>query len=303
MSRLSLLLCLLWGALSASAFSHEKPEATFPIWPDGKVPESRGTDPAKDIPTLTPYWPAADKATGAAMIVCPGGGYGKLADHEGRDYALWLAERGIAGFVLKYRLGSHGYRHPAMMLDAQRAIRHIRSHAAEWNLDPGKIGIMGSSAGGHLASTALTNFDAGNPSSADEIERVSSRPDLGVLCYPVITMGEFTHKGSKRNLLGESPSADLVKLLSNELQVTPRTPPCFIWHTRDDQGVPVRNALDFAEALLKNQVPYELYIPEKGKHGLGLGIRNYQPGVTDPSQLLPWTVVLDSWLKLHRFIP
>ncbi|MFT3990658.1 MAG: alpha/beta hydrolase [Luteolibacter sp.] len=281
--------------------SAQQPQSAFPLWPEGNVPEAQGVDPLKDIPTLTPYWPSEDKATGAAMIICPGGGYGKLADHEGKDYALWLAERGIAGFVLKYRLGSNGYRHPAMIHDAQRAIRQVRSHAVEWKLDPAKIGIMGSSAGGHLASTALTHFDAGNATSADPVERVSSRPNLGVLCYAVITMGDFTHEGSKKNLLGENPSSGLVRLLSSELQVTPETPPCFIWHTRDDQAVPVRNSLDFAEALLKNKVPYELYIPQNGKHGLGLGVKGYQPGITDPKTLLPWTVAFDSWLKLQHY--
>src|SRR5205814_5810147 len=173
----------------------------------------------KDIPTLTPYWPDPEKATGAALVICPGGGYGGLAPHEGVDYARFMNEHGVAGFVLKYRLGSAGYRHPAMLQDAARAMRTVRARAAEWKLDPRKIGIMGSSAGGHLASTLLTHFDAGRSDAPDAIERQSSRPDLGILCYPVITMGERTHQGSKNNLLGKDPSPELVKLLSNELQV------------------------------------------------------------------------------------
>ena len=182
----------------------------------------------KDIPTLTPFLPAPEKATGAAIVVCPGGGYGGLAGHEGKDYALWLNELGIAAFVLKYRLGSGGYRHPIMLNDAARAIRPVRARAAEWKLDANRIGIMGSSAGGHLASTLLTHFDAGNPNSDDPIEKVSSRPNLGILCYAVISMtNELTHGGSRNNLLGNNPDDELVKLLSNELQVTKETPPTF----------------------------------------------------------------------------
>lgn len=158
-----------------------------------------------------------------------------------------------------------------MLNDAARAIRLVRSRAAEWKVDPKRIGVMGSSAGGHLASTILTHFDAGQADAADPIDRVSSRPDLGVLCNPVITMGEFTHGGSKKNLLGENPSPELVELLSNEKQVTKETPPTFLFHTYADPGVPVENALLFAEALRKNHVPFDLHIYEKGGHGMGLG--------------------------------
>src|SRR5947207_2203636 len=179
-----------------------QPTNVFPLWPD-VVPGALGSA-AQDIPTLTPFFPAPGKATGAALIVCPGGAYGKLAPHEGRDYARWLNEHGITGFVLKYRLGPDGYRHPAMLQDAARAVRLVRARATEWNLDPKRIGIIGSSAGGHLASTLLTHFDAGKP-NADSVDRQSSRPDLGILCYPVITMGQFTHQGSKHNLLGNNP--------------------------------------------------------------------------------------------------
>lgn len=285
------------------SISHaEGPVEVMPLWPVGKVPETHGTDPAKDIPTLTPFWPEAARSTGAAMIVCPGGGYRMLADHEGKAYAAWLAERGVAAFVLKYRLGSNGYQHPAMMYDVQRAIRLVRSYAAEWKIDPGRIGVMGSSAGGHLASTALTHFDAGKADAEDPIERVSSRPDLGVLCYAVITMGEHTHEGSKTSLLGPNPSPELVELLSSERQVTKETPPCFLWHTRDDQAVSVRNSLDFAEALLRSGVPYELHIFQSGRHGLGMGVKDYVPGRTDESSLHPWTRNLEAWLKDQRFV-
>lgn len=272
----------------------------IPLWPDG-APDAKGADPVNDIPTLTPFLPAAESATGAAMVICPGGGYGGLAEHEGRDYALWLSERGIAGFVLKYRLGSKGYRHPVMLNDVTRAIRVVRSRAADWKLNPRRIGVMGSSAGGHLASTAMTHFDAGRPDAADPVERVSSRPDLGVLCYPVISMGPLTHEGSRNNLLGPNPSPELITQLSSELQVTKDTPPCFLWHTRDDAVVKVENSLEFATALLKHGVRFDLHIYDTGRHGLGLGVRGYEPGKTDPSSLLPWTHDLSYWLKLQGF--
>jgi acetyl esterase/lipase len=292
----TLMAALLITTVAAGA----EPGEPIPLWPNG-APGARGTDAAKDIPTITPYLPAADKATGAAVVVCPGGGYGALAGHEGRDYALWLNERGVAAFVLKYRLGSHGYRHPAMLHDVQRAVRLVRSRAGEWKLDAARIGVMGSSAGGHLASTALTHFDAGQPDAADPVERVSSRPDLGILCYPVISMGQLGHAGSRKNLLGENPSPELVALLSSELRVTKDTPPTFVWHTRDDPVVDVRNALAFASALLDKGVPFDLHVYQTGRHGLGLGVRPYEPGKTDPKELLPWTVDLAYWLKLQGF--
>src|SRR5262245_25245669 len=189
-------------------------EDSFPLWPEG-APGALGKS-SNDIPTLTVFLPPADKASGAAIVVCPGGGYGGLAPHEGADYALFLNQQGVTAFVLRYRLGSQGYRHPRMLEDAQRAIRTVRARAAEWKIDPKRVGIMGSSAGGHLASTALTHFDAGSSNDPDPIERQSSRPDVGILCYAVITMGPNTHQGSKNNLLGKEPSPGLVELLSNE---------------------------------------------------------------------------------------
>ena len=184
----SLAMAALFGWLASA---QAQPTNSFPLWPDG-APGALGTAD-KDIPTLTPYLPEPAKATGAAIVICPGGGYANLAAHEGAQYARFLNESGIAGFVLKYRLASGGYHHPAMLQDAARALRTVRACAGEWNLDPKRIGIMGSSAGGHLASTLLTHFDAGKPDAADPIERQSSRPDLGILCYAVIAMEGHTH--------------------------------------------------------------------------------------------------------------
>ena len=283
--------------LGVSALSYAQSTNPIPLWPNG-APGALGKED-KDIPTLTAFFPTPDKATGAAMVICPGGGYGGLAPHEGEAYALFLRDNGIAGFVLKYRLGSAGYRHPVMLQDVSRALRLVRANASEWKLDPNRIGIMGSSAGGHLASTLLTHFDSGKADSEDLIERQSSRPDLGILCYPVITMGEFTHAGSKKNLLGENPSPELVKELSNELQVTKDTPPTFIFHTAEDKAVPVENSLAFASALKKAGVPFDLHIYEKGPHGMGLGFRVYAP--YDPAKLHPWTKDCEFWLKLHGF--
>ena len=276
------------------ASAQAQPTTSFPLWPDG-APGALGKAD-KDIPTLTPYWPDPAKATGASVVICPGGGYGGLANHEGEHYARFLNESGIAGFVLKYRLGSAGYRHPVMLQDAARAVRLVRTRAGEWKLDPKRIGIMGSSAGGHLASTLLTHFDAGKPDAADPIERASSRPDLGILCYAVITMGEYTHRGSRSNLLGNDPSPELIRELSNELQVTKDTPPCFIWHTYEDNAVPVENSLQFAEAMRKAGVPFDLHIYQKGSHGIGLGT-----GEWNPEKRHPWTRDLVYWLKVQGF--
>lgn len=265
----------------------------------GDAPGALGTAD-KDIPTLTPYLPKAGRASGAAMVICPGGGYGHLAKSEGEDYALWLNDHGITGFVLKYRLGPNGYRHPAPLQDASRAIRFIRANATKWNIDPHRVGIIGSSAGGHLASTLMTHFDSGKPDAADPIERQSSRPDLGILCYPVITMGEKGHKGSRHSLLGDAPSPELIKNLSNELQVTKDTPPCFLYHSTTDRSVPVENSLMFAEALRKAGVPFDLHIYENGTHGSGLGLTH--PSNYDPQHLHPWTTNCIYWLQQHGFV-
>ena len=278
--------------LTTLLLAHADMKNAIPLWSDG-APGALGTS-SNDIPTLTPYL-CESNATGAAMVICPGGGYGILAPHEGNDYALWLNQHGVTCFVLKYRLGSHGYHHPAMLNDAAHAVRWVRAHADDYKLDTKRVGIMGSSAGGHLTATLLTHYDAGDTNSTDEIERQSSRPDLGILCYAVITMGEFTHQGSKNNLLGNNPAPELVKLLSNELQVTSNTPPCFLWTTFEDQAVPMENTMLFAEALRKNHVPFALQIYEKGPHGIGLG------GKKTSAILHPWTGDCLFWLKQRGF--
>lgn len=282
----SYLICL--ATLLVACQLQASTEPLILLWPDGAPGALGNAD--KDSPTITPYLPAAEIATGVAIVICPGGGYGGLAKHEGEGYALWLNEHGVAGFVLKYRLGSNGYRHPVMLQDAARAVRLVRAKAATWKIDPARVGIMGSSAGGHLASTLLTHFDNGKPEAADPIERQSSRPDLGILCYAVITMGPNTHTGSRRNLLGDNPSPELVRLLSNELQVTPQTPPCFIWHTYEDKAVKVENSLDFALALRQAGVPFDLHIYQKGGHGMGLGKDH------------PWPTDCLFWLKAQKFV-
>jgi len=274
--------------------SHAEVLSPIPLWPNG-APGALGAR-SQDIPTLTPYLPEATNATGAAMVICPGGGYAHLAPHEGNDYALWLNQHGITCFVLKYRLGSSGYHYPVEFEDGTRALRWARAHAADYKIDPHRIGIMGSSAGGHLASTLLTHFDSGNTNADDPIERQSSRPDLGILCYAVITMGEYTHQGSKENLLGKHPSGKLVKLLSNELQVRTNTPPCFIWCTYEDKTVPMENSLMFAEALRKNHVPFDLHVYQKGGHGMGL---KDKPPFAHPH---PWAADCLFWLKQQGWV-
>lgn len=265
--------------------------APLPLWLES-TPGALGTAD-HDIPTLSPYLPDPEIATGAAMVVFPGGGYGGLAGHEGDGYAKWLVEHGIAALVVKYRLGSHGYRHPTMWNDAARAVRLTRALAGEWNLDPERIGVIGSSAGGHLASTIVTQFDAGDPNASDLVERESSRPDLGILCYPVISMtSPHTHQGSKKNLLGEAPVLEVLTRLSSELQVTPNTPPCFVWHTWEDPIVDVENAIEFAAALRRNGVRSELHIYELGGHGIGTG------PLDDPHR---WTADCIAWLQERGF--
>jgi len=268
---------------------------TFPLWPEG-APGARGTE-ARDVPTLTVFLPAPETATGAAIVICPGGGYGHLADHEGSHYARWLNQQGIAGFVLKYRLGSSGYRHPAMLQDAARAIRTVRARSAEWQLDSNRVGIMGSSAGGHLASTLLAHWEKGNTNATDAVAQQSSRPDLAILCYPVITMTDpFTHKGSRANLLGTNPPPELLRELSAELQVNPSSPPCFIWSTEEDKTVAVENSLALATALRRAGVKFDLHIYERGPHGIGLGNKNF-----DLAQFHPWTRDCEFWLRERKF--
>lgn len=265
----------------------------MPLW-EGAAPHAHGNEPS-DIPAITPYLPKHGQRNGAAMVICPGGGYGALAAHEGHDYALWLNALGITCFVLHYRLGSNGYRHPTMLHDAARAMRTVRAQSERWSIDPQRIGIMGSSAGGHLAATLLTQWDAGQADATDAVERFSARPDLGILCYPVISMGPLAHEGSKHNLLGANPPDALAQLLSNELQVTAHTPPCFIWHTWEDQAVPVEHSLLFATALARHGVPFDLHVFQNGQHGLGL---NDTPPFGNAH---PWSNALRAWLDIQGF--
>jgi acetyl esterase/lipase len=274
---------VLFAALaSAQAPSGPAPEL---LWPNG-APGALGTAD-EDKPSITPY--LAKSPNGTAVVVCPGGGYGALAmDHEGVQIAKWLNSLGISAFVLKYRLGPK-YHHPAMINDAQRAIRTVRSRAEVLHIQPDRIGIWGFSAGGHLASTAATHFDSGDPNAADPIDRAGSRPDFAILSYPVISLGEFAHVGSRNNLLGKNPDPKLVEDLSNDLRVTAQTPPTFLFHTTADATVPVENSVRFYLALRKAGVPAELHIFQNGPHGVGLA-------PTDAT-LSAWGGLLANWLR------
>ncbi|MFD1956198.1 alpha/beta hydrolase [Paenibacillus thailandensis] len=258
------------------------------IWPEG---HPNGESLNGEKATVTPYLLQADKPL-SAVIVFPGGGYGMRAEHEGKPIAEWLNRIGIQAFVLDYRVAPH--KHPVPMNDAKRAVRLVRSRAAEFGVDPGRVGILGFSAGGHLASTVGTHHDPGDAESADPLERFSSRPDLMVLCYPVITLGEYRHDGSRVNLLGEDAPEELVELLSNEKQVAADTPPAFLWHTADDGAVPVENSLMFAAALSRNRVPHELHVYESGRHGLGLA--EAEPETST------WPMLCERWLRRRGFI-
>src|SRR5271157_5993736 len=259
---------------------------TFPLWENG-APGALGQEDS-DIPTLT-YYPALGEIP-TAVIVAPGGGYSFLAiNHEGRQIANWLNAMGISAFVLKYRLGPR-YHHPIELGDAQRAIRLVRTHATEYGVKPDRIGMMGFSAGGHLTSTAETHFDSGNASAADPIDRASSRPDFAILGYPVISFtAPYTHKGSAQALLGDSPDPKLLENLSSDLQVTPHTPPTFLFSTSADTGVPPENSVAFYLALHKANVPAELHIFQKGPHGVGLDLSDVALG--------EWPKLLINWLR------
>ncbi len=275
----------------ASGVKADTPPA-LRLWP-GDAPGAQGQAEA-DIPTITVYSPPEGKANGGAVVVCPGGGYGMLADHEGRPVAEWLNTIGVTGIVLKYRLGPR-YHHPVEMGDAARALRTVRAKAKEWGLDPQRIGILGFSAGGHLASTAATHFDDGDPHAADPIDRESSRPNAAILIYPVISLQPpYGHMGSRENLLGKTPADALVELLSNEKHVTAQTPPTFLVHTADDEGVPCENSLEFALACRKAGVPVELHLYAHGPHGFGMA-------PNDPV-LGAWPAACAAWLKTRGFL-
>ncbi len=274
------LVLLLGAAAGAQTLAPE------PLWPNG-APGALGTAP-EDKPSITPY--LAKSPNGTAVIVCPGGSYTHLAmEKEGSDVAKWLNSLGISAFVLQYRLGPK-YHHPAMIHDAQRAIRTVRTRAASMHIQPDRIGIWGFSAGGHLASTAATHFDAGDPNAADPIDRAGSRPDFAILAYPVISLNsEYAHVGSRTYLLGPNPDPKLVDELSNDQRVTPQTPPTFLFHTTTDATVPVENSVRFYLALRKAGVPAEMHIFQNGPHGVGLA-------PTDAT-LSAWTGLLANWLR------
>lgn len=277
----------------AQQLEHEGIPREMPLWANG-APGALGNED-RDKPTLT-YYPAYGRdLPGTAVIVCPGGGYGALAmNHEGRQVANWLNALGITAFVLKYRLGPR-YHHPIELGDAQRAIRTVRARAHEFGVSPDRIGIMGFSAGGHLASTAETHFDGGNAGAADPIDRAGSRPDFAILAYPVISFtAPYTHRGSERNLLGENPDPKLAEDLSNELRVTPETPPTFLFTTSADKAVPAENSIAFYLALHKAGVPAELHVFEKGPHGVGLDLK-------DPA-LSEWPTLLANWLRARGLL-
>jgi len=278
---------IIFMACSIPAMAQFDP-VTLPLYetvPNWKSSDEKEEVVADDIalvrkvqePNIQVFLPSKRNATRQAVVICPGGGYAVLAyDWEGTDIAKWLNSQGIAAIVLKYRLPSPVSQvspHDVPLMDAQRAMRMVRQHAEEWNIDPQQIGIMGFSAGGHLASTLGTHYDAGDAGAKDPIETFNSRPDFMILGYPVISLKEHVaHIGSRNNLLGKSPSDDLVEKFSNELQVTEDTPPSFIFHSQDDTGVPVQHSLLFYEALVRAKVPAEMHLYPKGGHGYSLGI-------------------------------
>jgi acetyl esterase/lipase len=253
--------------------------APIPLWPEG-VPgakaigdekvESGGRISNVSNPTLTYFPPAVDRPNGTTAIICPGGGYSMLSfEREGVQYANWLSTLGVSSFVLKYRLGEFG--HPAPLQDVLRAIRFVRSHAGDYKINPDRIGIMGSSAGGHLAASAATLFDHADGKTGAELDNVKARPDFVILMYPVITLKDpAAHSGSRKKLLGAQPDPEKLKLMSLEDQVTAGTPPTLLIHTQEDATVPVENSILFYQALTRAKVPAEMYLFEHGPHGMGM---------------------------------
>ncbi|MCB1229825.1 MAG: alpha/beta hydrolase [Verrucomicrobiae bacterium] len=284
------LACLPW----IPSLQAEEPDS-FPLWPDGKTPYAKEGDAETGRPKLYPYVVPKDKANGCAVVVTPGGGYGGLAaDHEGHQIAQWWNERGVSAFVLHYRLGSHGHHFPTQLADVQRAIRTVRSRAGEWNVDPDRLGVMGFSAGGHLASMAATLFGEKAYDTSDAIDEASARPDFAVLCYPVISMDKAkTHAGSRRNLLGPDKAEDeeAARHVSSELNVTDETPPTFIFQTDADTVVPAENAVSFYLALREHHIPSELHVYQRGPHGVGLYLGDPITGT--------WSTLLDNWMRAN----
>jgi len=280
-------------------------DAQLPLWPQG-VPNQVSSAEQEvqehgDIlwitrvqtPDISVFLPTKQHATGQAVVICPGGGYSGLAyDWEGTDIAKWLNSKGIAGIVLKYRLPSPEYQKTprlAPLQDAKQAMRLVRKKASQWNINPDQIGVMGFSAGGHLASTLGTHFDDPEADVDHELSEISARPDFMVLVYPVVSMADgIANVGSKRNLLGESPSQELQDNYSNELQVSEHTPPTFLVHSSDDEAVPVDNSIRFYQALLKNGISCEMHLYPHGGHGYSLAL--------DDGHLKYWPDLLAEWL-------
>lgn len=277
------------GVLLSADLPQKVAPEKLPLW-NMNAPLGNGTFEKADT-WITVH--KAAKPNGSAVVICPGGGYGGLVTGaEGHGIAMWLNSHGITGVVLEYRLPKG--RPFVPLLDAQRAIRTVRAHAKLWSVDPAKVGIIGFSAGGHLASTAGTHFDAGNPKATDTIEKESCRPDFMILVYPVITMSVKTHGGSRNNLLGNNPTEDLLKLFSNELQITANTPPAFLAHAKDDKAVVPENSKSFYDALLAQKVPAEYLELPSGGHGLN----GYKGPMWDA-----WQRQSLAWLGKLKFIP
>lgn len=289
---LAAVLTLIPGIGTSSSVDAALPEPEkLSLW-SGQAPVGDGQFEAADA-TITVHRPAPDTANGAAVVICPGGGYGGLVTGaEGHGIAKWLTAHGIAGIVLEYRLPKG--RPFVPLLDAQRAIRTVRSNAKPWAIAPSRVGIIGFSAGGHLASTAGTHFDRGDPQAADPIARESSRPDFVILIYPVVTMGETTHGGSKANLLGRDPKPELIELFSNEKQVTDQTPPMFLAHAQDDKAVVPDNSRMLHEALQAHKVATQYLELPSGGHGLN----GYQGPMWDA-----WQTQSLRWLGTQQWIP
>lgn len=287
--------------VSTSLMAQDK---VLKVWPEGAPNDNGMTEPEEKYDgvrvrnvseaEMYVYLPEKDKNTGAAVVICPGGGYRiEAMDHEGYEIAEYLKSRGVAGIVLKYRL-PYGH-HEVPSCDARRAMRIVRKNALEWGIDPDKIGIAGSSAGGHLASTVGTAFDTGDSKSSCPIEQQSCRPDFMLLLYPVISFDEdFGHMGSRDNLMGKSHNKTLIRKYSNELQVSANTPPTFLILADDDKAVPPRNSIEFYSALKQHGVPAEMHIFQKGGHGFGISKKNL------PSD--QWPEMFYSWLKAHKIV-
>jgi acetyl esterase/lipase len=293
---------ILYLVLSFMTFTLFAQDKVLKVWLDGAPNDNGMTKPEEKYDgvrvrnvseaEMYVYLPEEEKNTGAAVVICPGGGYWiEAMDHEGYDIAEWLKSKGVAGIVLKYRL-PYGH-HEVPSSDARQAMRIVRKNAAEWGIDPDKIGIAGSSAGGHLASTVGTRFDYGNENADSEVERMSSRPDFMLLLYPVITFREeFGHMGSRKNLIGEGNNLEMVEKYSNELHVAFETPPTFLVLADDDSTVPPRNSVEFYLALKENGVPAELHIFAKGGHGFGITKHN-QPADQWPNLFYDWLKAIE----------